>query len=150
MPKTKYGKELQRIRMLRNELLRDMAKKLGYGPSYLSSIENGANQIPKHFTDLVMKHYDLRDVEIKALKSAEKMTRSRAEELEDLREMVGIKKVKVSEHALKALIAVHRKQEEAFSSAKDFIEAAKHNGMWRAYASLLEDSGEELMKEAKT
>ena len=86
MPKTKYGSELWRIRCIRNELLKNMADKIGYTSSYLSGIENGYKDIPEDLTDLIRKHYDLCDVELYFLQMAERITRMKIDNLKDLRE----------------------------------------------------------------
>lgn len=86
MPKTKYGTELWRIRCIRNELLKNMADKIGYTSSYLSAIENGYKDIPEGLTDLIRIHYDLRDVELFFLQMAERITRMKIDNLKDLRE----------------------------------------------------------------
>lgn len=86
MPKTKYGAELWRIRYIRNELLRDMAAKIGYTSSYLSGIENGYKDIPDGMADLIRIHYDLRDVELFFLQMAEEITREKLDNLQNLRE----------------------------------------------------------------
>lgn len=92
MPKTKYGSELWRIRCMRNELLRDMAAKIGYTSSYLSGIENGYNNIPENLTDLIREHYDLRDVELFFLKMAEEITREKLDNIQNLREALKFSK----------------------------------------------------------
>lgn len=146
MPKTEYGEALLHIRKGRKELLRDMAARIGYTPNYLSQIENGMNQIPKDLTKVIVQKYELKTSEFSLLKNAEKAVRKKKKELDALRNNLDGDTVKISKEALKVLIVVHRKQEAAFTSAKDFVEAAKHNGAWRAYASLLEDN-EEAIKE---
>lgn len=92
MPKTKYGEELWRIRCMRNELLKNMADKIGYTSSYLSAIENGYKDIPEGLTDLIRIHYDLRDVELFFLKMAEEITREELDNIQNLREALKFSK----------------------------------------------------------
>lgn len=92
MPKTKYGAELWRIRCIRNELLKNMADKIGYTSSYLSGIENGYNNIPENLTYLIREHYDLRDVELFFLKMAEEITREKLDNIQNLREALKFSK----------------------------------------------------------
>lgn len=46
---TELGKTLRKIRIDRDELLKDMAEKLDMSPSMLSSIENGTRKPPTGF-----------------------------------------------------------------------------------------------------
>jgi len=69
---TKYGIELRKIRVVRRETLQDMADKVEFSISYLSSIENGIRKIPKNLTEKIIKVYeDLTEEEIRTLKAAE-------------------------------------------------------------------------------
>ena len=69
---TKYGIELRKIRVVRRETLQDMADKVEFSISYLSSIENGIRKIPKNLTKKIIKVYDdLTEEEIRTLKAAE-------------------------------------------------------------------------------
>lgn len=69
---TKYGIELRKIRLVRNENLEMMSEKVGLSISYMSSIENGVRKIPKDLTKKIMNNYILSDKEILDLKEAEK------------------------------------------------------------------------------
>lgn len=64
---TKFGKELRAIRLERDELLRDMAGKLGVTVAYLSAVENGNRKIPDEWIQRIAVLYDLRDEEVKKL-----------------------------------------------------------------------------------
>jgi transcriptional regulator with XRE-family HTH domain len=64
---TEFGKALRKIRIDRNELLGDMAEKLGYSSSYLSSAENGRRGVPQDVYEKVLATYDLNDIERRSL-----------------------------------------------------------------------------------
>ena len=61
---TEFGKELRKIRLDRDELLRDMAKKLGVTVSYLSAVENGNRKIPDAWIYEIAELYELEDAEV--------------------------------------------------------------------------------------
>lgn len=69
---TPFGKALRNIRMDKGILLRDMAKKLGYSSSALSTIENGKVNIPPGMVDLIGSTYDLTEDEIENLQELER------------------------------------------------------------------------------
>ena len=73
---TSYGKILRKIRIDRNERLKDMAVKLGITSAYLSSIENGKRQIPQGMTTSVAENYQLNHAIITELEKAEEDTRT--------------------------------------------------------------------------
>lgn len=56
---TAFGKELRKIRIDNNELLKDMSRKLGVTVSYLSAVENGKREIPESWLDSLAILYDL-------------------------------------------------------------------------------------------
>ena len=56
---TTYGKVLRRIRIDRDELLKNMAENLKMTSAYLSSIENGKRQIPNNMTRSIVDIYEL-------------------------------------------------------------------------------------------
>lgn len=64
---TNFGKELRRIRLERDELLRDMAEKLGVTVAYLSAVENGKRRIPDEWIRKISVIYELDDTQIKRL-----------------------------------------------------------------------------------
>ena len=43
---TKFGKELRKIRIENDEILKDMADKLNVTAAYLSAVENGNRKVP--------------------------------------------------------------------------------------------------------
>ena len=56
---TPWGKELRIIRLNFNEILKDMAIKIGITPSYLSSIENGKRTPTPTLVNKIIKIYGL-------------------------------------------------------------------------------------------
>lgn len=64
---TKFGKELRKIRLDRDELLKDMAQKLGVTVAYLSAVENGNRKVPDSWLSILSKEYQLHDREIEKL-----------------------------------------------------------------------------------
>lgn len=64
---TKFGKELRAIRLERDELLRDMAGKLGVTVAYLSAVENGNRKIPDEWIPKIAFLYNLSDSEVRKL-----------------------------------------------------------------------------------
>lgn len=56
---TNFGKELRRIRLERDELLKDMANKLHVTSAYLSAIETGKRSIPEDYIGKISELYDL-------------------------------------------------------------------------------------------
>lgn len=61
---TEFGKELRKIRLDKDELLRDMAEKLGVTVAYLSAVENGNRKIPDSWIYKIADLYKLDDAEI--------------------------------------------------------------------------------------
>lgn len=56
---TLFGKELRKIRIEHNELMKDMAGKLGVTVSYLSAVENGKRNVPQTWINYIVNLYDL-------------------------------------------------------------------------------------------
>lgn len=67
---TTLGKELRILRIKRNELLKDMADRLGIAATYLSAIENGKRQPSKDFVYKLSKVYDLSQDETEEFEQA--------------------------------------------------------------------------------
>ena len=61
---TKFGKELRKIRLDRDELLKDMAQKLGITVAYLSAVENGKRKIPGSWLSILSREYQMCDEEV--------------------------------------------------------------------------------------
>ncbi len=73
---TTYGKVLRRIRIDRDELLKNMAEKLKMTSAYLSSIENGKRQIPNNMTRSIVDIYELDKHQMDELYNAEAHVRT--------------------------------------------------------------------------
>jgi transcriptional regulator with XRE-family HTH domain len=58
-----FGKELRIMRIRKNEVLKDMADKLGCSSSYLSAIELGIRKVPTGFVEKLASAYSLSDSE---------------------------------------------------------------------------------------
>lgn len=67
---TELGKFLKKLRIDNDELLKDMADKLGLASSTLSSIEAGRRKPPKGFTDKVAALYRLDTAQTEQLDQA--------------------------------------------------------------------------------
>lgn len=61
---TKFGKELRKLRLDRDERLKEMAEKLGVTVAYLSAVENGKRRVPDSWIKLIENTYDLSEDEI--------------------------------------------------------------------------------------
>lgn len=56
---TEFGKMLRKIRIDKNEILMDMARKLEVSASFLSSVENGKKSVPTDWCDKISDIYRL-------------------------------------------------------------------------------------------
>lgn len=56
---TQFGKFCRKLRIDRDELLRDMADILGVTSSYLSAVENGKRNVPKKWVPILTDVYGL-------------------------------------------------------------------------------------------
>lgn len=68
--KTEFGKILRKIRVDHDEVLRDMAVKLGKSSSYLSAIELGKRSVPATMIKDLQCCYSLNEKDVKQLKDA--------------------------------------------------------------------------------
>lgn len=59
-----FGKFCRKIRIDNNELLYDMAKKLGVSSAFLSKVENGKKKPPKEWREVLIREYHLNEREI--------------------------------------------------------------------------------------
>lgn len=80
---TRFGKMLRTIRLDRDELLRDMAEKLGVTVAYLSAVENGKRKVPDEWIPKIVDLYELDD------DVAEKLQKFAYEERNDLKLNLG-------------------------------------------------------------
>jgi len=67
---TEFGKCLRRLRIECEELLKDMADKLGVTSSYLSAVETGKRNIPDDWVEKISNCYKLDMLELEALQNA--------------------------------------------------------------------------------
>lgn len=67
---TKVGKLLRQIRLNNDEILRDMAEKLGVSSAFLSAVENGKKKMPKTMRNKLIKKYKLIGDEVITLDNA--------------------------------------------------------------------------------
>ena len=67
---TEFGQYLRKLRIDHDELLKDMADKLGVTSSYLSAVETGKRNIPDGWVEKICQFYSLGMFEQEALKAA--------------------------------------------------------------------------------
>ena len=67
---TEFGKALRKIRRDTQQLLRDMADKLGVSSAYLSAVETGKRRIPQDWVSKIASIYSLSCEEQADLQSA--------------------------------------------------------------------------------
>ena len=67
---TEFGKALRKIRIDRQQLLSDMADKLGVSSAYLSAVETGKRRIPQDWVSKIASIYSLSCEEQADLQSA--------------------------------------------------------------------------------
>ena len=67
---TDFGKILRKLRIDRQEFLRDMAKKLGVSSAYLSAVETGKRKAPESWVDVIIEQYELNSVMASELRLA--------------------------------------------------------------------------------
>ena len=66
---TEFGKLLRIIRINSGDTSRDMAKKLGFSPSYLSAIESGKRNVPIDMERLLSRSYPLSQIDLEKLRT---------------------------------------------------------------------------------
>ena len=67
---TDFGKICRKIRIDANELLADMADRLGVSASFLSAVENGKKSVPDNWPRMIADLYALDTMEYKELQQA--------------------------------------------------------------------------------
>src|SRR6185312_3749392 len=67
--RTDFSKFCRKLRIDNDELAKDMARKLGVTPSYLSAIENGKRTIPADWAEEIAKLYKLTPEQMTELSS---------------------------------------------------------------------------------
>lgn len=71
---TEFGKFCRKLRIDHNELLKNMADKLGVTPAYLSAVEIGKRNIPQHWIQQLSSIYYLNNEQIANLKEAARLS----------------------------------------------------------------------------
>lgn len=64
---TDFGKFTRKLRVDHDQLLKDMAYKLGVTMSYLSAVEHGKRKIPNEWGAKLREHYDLTETQVTEL-----------------------------------------------------------------------------------
>ncbi|RNB90145.1 XRE family transcriptional regulator [Brevibacillus nitrificans] len=64
---TSFGKFCRKLRIDNEELLKDMASKLGVTSSYLSAVENGKRNVPQEWLQVISEIYDLSEQQFSEL-----------------------------------------------------------------------------------
>lgn len=67
---TEFGKFLRKLRIDRNELLKDMSEKLNITVAYLSAVENGKRDVPDNWLNKIKELYNLSDDEYIVMQDA--------------------------------------------------------------------------------
>ncbi len=67
---TEFGKILRKIRIDRQELLRDMAGILDVSAAYLSAVETGKRNAPQMWVEKIIHAYELNQIEATQLRNA--------------------------------------------------------------------------------
>lgn len=67
---TEFGKALRKIRIDRQQLLKDMANALGVSSAYLSAVETGKRRIPQDWVSKIVSNYLLSPEEHISLQKA--------------------------------------------------------------------------------
>ena len=65
----RLGKELRKIRLDRDELMKDMARKLGVTVAYLSAVENGTRKFPDAWIQIIASEYELEEKDVEKLQN---------------------------------------------------------------------------------
>lgn len=71
-----FGKAVRRLRLDKDELLKDMAARLRVTPAFLSSIETGRKPVPAGFVDRIAEEYGLDNAARIALQKLADATRT--------------------------------------------------------------------------
>lgn len=67
---TQFGRFCKKLRIDNNELLADMASKLGVSSAFLSKVENGKKKPPKTWEDNIKRLYELNEYQEQELKES--------------------------------------------------------------------------------
>ena len=72
---TSFGKSLRKLRIDNDELLKDMACKLGVTVSYLSAVEIGRREVPDAWISIIAEEYNLDDKQVQELQNEAMMSK---------------------------------------------------------------------------
>ena len=70
MTTTSFGKEIRKLRIDHEQTQKDLAKLLGVSPAFLSAVEVGKKQVPKNWTEMIAKIYQLSQRQTERLQAA--------------------------------------------------------------------------------
>ena len=111
---TEFGKFTRKLRVDSDELMKDMAKKLGVTTSYLSAVEVGKRKVPTSWGELINENYELTE-----------------EQSSELFKLITIPTLSEREiNAINAILSVIH-----LGDSSDYI-----NGLWDALRALIGDS----------
>ena len=65
---TPFGKAVRKLRLDRDEILRDMADKLAVSSAFLSAVETGKKKVPDEMLNELARHYHLSKGELADLR----------------------------------------------------------------------------------
>src|SRR5438132_9592737 len=65
---SEFGKALRKLRIDRDEKMKDMADVAGVSVSFWSAVETGAKSVPMEKVEKIISHYDLKGAEAMALR----------------------------------------------------------------------------------
>ena len=68
--RTSIGNFLRRIRMGRNQRLKDMADILGVSSAFLSAVENGTKSMPESWVSKIQREYGITDSQCEEMREA--------------------------------------------------------------------------------
>lgn len=67
---TKLGDFLRKLRLQKQQILKDMAETLGVSSAFLSAVENGKKNMPDSWYPILQEKYSLNDNDMDSLKQA--------------------------------------------------------------------------------
>lgn len=65
-----FGKFCRKLRIEKDEILLDMAKKLDVTPSFLSAVEIGKKNVPENWAEILIEKYSLNTEQAEELRQA--------------------------------------------------------------------------------
>jgi len=67
---TKFGEYIRILRIKNHEIMSDMANFLDTSLPFLSAVENGKKNVPKHWVDKIVNYYNLNESEKRELEES--------------------------------------------------------------------------------